>query len=527
MKEYLRKVSSLLLVLALMLSLAIPALATETSGSGGDSGNGENESQSGPGSITIDNAIAGQTYTIYRIFDLVSSGSNSNGEGTYVYKVATGWETFIASDEIKDYVSVADGHVTWVKKEDNKNIGMDEFAKLAKKYAADNQNITYLTKTADSTTVTFTGLKLGYYLLDSSLGTLCSLDTTNPSVTIKEKNGVPGNAKEVQEDSTSVYGNKNTADIGQIVYFRSTITAQPGAEGYTFYDTMSDGLTFNNKPYNEDTNPGGLRVVKVVDGVEKLVNASVTNDGTKINYELDTPTDSSDYTFKIKFDQDFCNSLAANQEIIIYYSATLNKYAAVNEDGNKNESKLKYGENQTTVTSTTTTYTWDINILKYARQGEGKKLLEGAKFVLYKIVNGEKQYISIDRDTEEIAWIAKAPDTDNSAAQPTTFTSDAKGEITIRGLDSDTYYLEETEPPVGYNNLGGPIIIEIDENGNIKANGQSVGTTRIIEVENIKGTLLPSTGGAGTALFYIVGGILAVGAAVLLVTKRRMRNEDE
>ena len=83
--------------------------------------------------------------------------------------------------------------------------------------------------TATSTTVSFTGLKLGYYLVDSTLGTLCSLDTTNPSVTIQEKNVAPGNEKKVEEDSTGNYGEKNDADIGQTVKFQSTITAQAGA----------------------------------------------------------------------------------------------------------------------------------------------------------------------------------------------------------------------------------------------------------------------------------------------------------
>ena len=216
-----RKLVSLLL--AVVLTLGLTAL-----------GYAEGET----GSITINDAVVGQTYTIYQILDLESYNASANA---YAYKATTAWNTFINSDAIKGtYVEVdAQGYVTWKDGAD-----AAAFAKAAQKYAKDNKIANQGTVTATTTKVSFTELDLGYYLVDTTLGTLCSLDTTNPNVVMEEKNEVPTNVKTVEEDSTGNYGEKNDADIGQTVNFRSTITAQAGAENYVFYDTMSAGLTY-------------------------------------------------------------------------------------------------------------------------------------------------------------------------------------------------------------------------------------------------------------------------------------------
>ena len=168
-----RTLFSALLALMLAVCLIVPAMA-------------EGET----GSITINDAVVGQTYTIYQILDLESYNASANA---YAYKATTAWNTFINSDAIKGtYVEVdAQGYVTW-------KTGADAaaFAKAAQKYAKDN-SITNQGSVTATTTVNFSGLDLGYYLVDTTLGTLCSLDTTNPNVTMEEKNEVPTNVKTV------------------------------------------------------------------------------------------------------------------------------------------------------------------------------------------------------------------------------------------------------------------------------------------------------------------------------------------
>ena len=217
-----KKTMSVLLALVLLLALSVPAMAI------------------GGGTITINNAVVGQTYTIYRILELESYNATTKA---YSYKATTDWDAFVKAHST--YFDVdAQGYVTWKAATDDATAA--EFAKLARAYAADaNNNVTAQgTANADSKKVTFNNLELGYYLVDSTLGTLCSLDTTNPTVTIEEKNAKPSNVKTVEEDSNHKYGEKNDADIGQTVNFKSTITAQAGAENYVFHDKMSGGLTF-------------------------------------------------------------------------------------------------------------------------------------------------------------------------------------------------------------------------------------------------------------------------------------------
>ena len=203
----------------------------------------------GTGKITITNAIPKQTYEIYRILELESHNMTT---GNYAYKATSAWKSFIEGTGIKDvYVTINNDYVTW-KEEAN----AAEFAQKALKYANDNrltfdQKETAPDATAGETTseVTFSTLPLGYYLVDSNVGALCSLNTTNPTATIQEKNGVPSVEKKVQEDSkvnaADEWGKSNTADIGQTVNFQTTITAQPGAQNYVLHDKMDAGLTFD------------------------------------------------------------------------------------------------------------------------------------------------------------------------------------------------------------------------------------------------------------------------------------------
>lgn len=448
--------------------------------------------ETGSGTITIDNAVVGQTYTIYQILTLESYNATT---GAYSYKATNEWETFIKENtDAKKYVAIdTQGYVTWVEGAD-----AAAFAKLAQAYAsklAKNQG----EKVAESTTVEFTGLNLGYYLVDSTLGTLCSLDTTNPAVTIKEKNAAPTNKKTVEEDSNGVYGATNDADLGQTINFKSTITAQAGAENYVFHDKMSAGLTYI--------------------GV-----TGITLNGTTVEtkyYTVNTNGLTDGCTFEVEFEQEFCDTLKANDKIVISYTATLNKDAVVGLDGNPNESKLSYGDsNNTKYTekSETRTYTWDMDVLKYGN-GDEKKVLAGAEFILLK-KDKDKDIVATFEGGKLTGWVELEEDA--TIPDAATLKTGADGKIHIVGLDEDTYYLRETKAPDGYNKLASDITVEIK--GATKAEGSDTLTyeTKVVKVNNQSGTELPSTGGMGTTIFYVIGSILVLGAAVLLVTRKRM-----
>jgi len=469
---------------------------------------------SGTGKITINNAVVGQTYNIYKILDLESYNDVT---GNYAYKPATSeWKTFLTGTEINGtYVDVdSDDYVTW-------KTGADaaKFAKKALAYAKDaTHNITVTsTATASTTTTTveFTGLDSGYYLVDSSVGTLCFLDTMKSGeVKIKEKNAAPTVEKKVQEDSTSVWGPSNTADIGQTVNFKTTITAQAGAQNYVLHDKMSDGLTFADSSVQ-------IQWTKKSDGTTTPLVSGTNYDVTTTDLETIDPK----CTFHVTFKKDFCDKLAKDDTIVITYSATLNEKAKIKIDDNKNKTWLEYGENKNleTAPSETTTKTYEVPVFKYTLDANGttKKGLPNAEFTLSKNANGTYPISLVDITDGAREGKYRVAKTGDAITIDKVKTLDT-GKFTIQGLDADTYYLTETKQPDGYNKLSAPVKITIAENGTITVN-DTVITGTDVEVLNKSGSLLPSTGGRGTTLFYILGAILVVGSGVVLITKKRMK----
>ena len=492
----------------------------------GAEGAGATSGTSAPtGSIKISNAIVKQEYKIYRILELESYDKTN---GLYSYKPNSSWEAFFddKSDPKgagSDYITVDDnGYARWKGAETDER--KREFAKLALEYAKDKKISENAKATAKAsgegvttTELTFPELQLGYYLVDSSAGALCSLNTTNLNVTIEEKNGVPSVKKEVQEDSkenqTDAWGNENTADIGQKVEFRATITAQNGAQNYVLHDTMSDGLTFDEQ---------SVKIVK------KKTGKSDYNLIKDTDYTLKTSgTESTNLkcTFEIEFKQTFCDGLVNDDQIIVTYSATLNEKAKIGKTtGNTNTTYLKYGDSSQTQDSTTTTYTFEIPVFKYTLNNTVETALKDATFTLSKdsvTTPGKKDIIKLkkkDGTTTEEYLV-------NSSGTVTQITTGDTGKFTIQGLDAGTYYLTETQQPAGYNKLKDPLVIVIDdENGDITV-GTGADAKKVDEVKvlNQTGSILPSTGGMGTTLFYIFGAILVVGSGVVLITKKRMK----
>lgn len=499
--KLIKKIAAIMLSIMMVLGMASVVSADATS----------DTSATTRGKITINSAIAGQTYKIYRILELESYNAETN---SYAYKATTAWENFIKGADINGvYVTIDDnGYVTWKSGvSDNKAA---EFAQKALAYAKDTPIAANdeATVAEGNNTVTFDNLDLGYYLVESSVGALCGLTTTNNEVTIAEKNGVPSVEKKVQEDSKvnthDEWGKSNTADIGQTVNFQTTITAQPGAQNYVLHDKMEEGLTFDISSVKVKLKENG----KTTESVVEASNYEVKSNG------LENP---NPCTFHVVFTPAFCDTLKANDQIIVTYSATLNENA-VPKTEYKNETWLKYGDNKETTHDTTTTKTFELPVFKYTKDGETETALAGATFTLSKDAKGSTpiKLVSVSEDdtTGDIYRVAKTGETGTVTA----VTTKASGKFTIKGLDADTYYLTETKQPDGYNKLSAPIKVVIADNGSITVDN---GTSSVTEVKvlNKTGSLLPSTGGSGTTMIYILGAILVLGSSVVLITKKRMR----
>ncbi len=501
-----KKIAAIMLSIMMVLGMASVVSADPTT---------SGTSTATKGKITINSARAGQTYKIYKLLDLESYDKTNN---LYSYKPATTeWNEFFGTGDGKDYVEInANGYVTWKAVAGENATNMEaraaELAQKALAYAktkpiaAEND----ATVAAGSNTVTFDNLDLGYYLVESSVGALCGLTTTDNEVTIAEKNGVPSVEKKVQEDSkigeTDEWGGSNTADIGQTVKFQTTITAQPGAQNYVLHDKMDEGLTF-------DTNSVQIKLKKSGETAENIVTA--TNNYEVKNSGLES---SNPCTFHIEFTQEFCDTLAKDDQIIVTYSATLNKNAVIAGTGNKNNAWLKYGDNNKSNESETTTYTFEIPVFKYT--GAAKTPLAGAKFSLYSDAECTKIIELIKPDVEET--YRRFITGDDSNSKVTEITTTSNGKFKVEGLDAGTYYLKETQQPDGYNKLKDPVKVVIKEDETITVGKDTTSVTEV-EVLNNTGSLLPSTGGSGTTLIYILGAVLVLGSSVVLITKKRMR----
>lgn len=478
--------------------------------------------ETGEGKITINNAIPKQTYKLYRLLDLESYSVNEDGQkenGNYSYKPTSKWKTFLEGNGIRDvYFTFENGYASW-----KKDANVETFAKLAIEHANKENTVIEAEKTEvaptaaegkNTSTVTFENLPLGYYLVDSSVGTLCSLDTTNTDATIREKNGVPSVDKKVSSTETGNYDTSNTASIGDTVYFKTTITAQPGAQNYVLHDKMDAGLTFN-----EDS-------VKV--NLRKKGTSNDQNLTKETHYNVETTNlDNTDpkCTFHINFFQSLCDSLGTDDTITVTYSATLNKNAVIAGEGNKNETWLKYGENNNLETThpTTTTKTFEMHVFKFykdKKNSDKETGLADAVFTLSKKSDGTEP-IKLTK-TNENSNIYKV----NNNGTITDITTPGDGKFTIQGLGAGTYYLTEIKQPDGYNKLAKSVKVEIDVNGAITVDGKLItGVDKLVEVENKTGTVLPSTGGTGTTMIYLVGAVLVLGSGVVLVTKRRVKNK--
>lgn len=488
--KHMKRFVALFAALALVLAMAVPAFADEGTGA----------ATTEKGKITINNAVSGVTYKFYRIMEIESHTSDSPYTGV-VYKANTEWKTFLNDSQWKTYFKVnADDTVTVLSKEADNGAFAKEFAEEAAG-AVSGKTVDYSVKATGSKVEQ--EVDLGYYLVVPEGWTgvspvVCSLGTTNPNVTINEKNGKPTIDKKVKEGSD--FGETNDAAIGDYVEFQLTINVVDGTpENYVAHDTMSAGLTFVNE------------------GAHSL---SITrNDGTleSSNYQVVTEGMTDKCTFEVKFND---GVLRTNDKVVITYWAKINEKAVVGNAGNTNSAILKYGTNGEATCNPTTTYVWSFDVHKYTGENTA---LAGAKFKVWNSDKSKTAYFKYDA-TAKVYKFAGWTAVEGAVYE---FTTPDDGNIAFEGLDSGTYYLEEIEAPKGYNKLNDAIKFTIaDEKASVKGQvSYDTDSTGTIKVLNNAGTTLPTTGGIGTTVFYLIGGGLMVAAAVLLIAKKRMENK--
>lgn len=493
--KHTRQFFALLLALVLTLGLCATAFAEDAK----------------PGSITISNPAQGKTYEVFKLLDVAADESDLANKG-FIYKLtADAWADFITN--VKDgsdnnYFNLFEnGGTKYVLANENLKHGIADFAAKAKAYAETNKLAPLKTAKAEAEgALEISGLDLGYYLVRSDLGILCSLDTTAPNAEVLEKNEATVIVKNV-EDTTK---KQSVAEIGTYVKFTIQITVKDKAPvNYKLVDEMTEGLTF----VNDENHP-----------------LTVTVNGSALaaeNYNVAETTEPRGFTLTFNNNAEGNASILKTGDVVtVTYYAQINENAVIADEANVNKARVEYGTNSHTEYDTTETYVWKMNIVKYTMEQETEKKLAGATFKL-----------SRDEAGAQVIKLVKVDDTTYRLALPTetdtaddTVTTGETGELVINGLADGTYYLTETKAPRGYNLLREPVKVTIghkDANGKLTetsfvADQTETDTSGVVKVENNAGAELPSTGGIGTTVFYVLGSAMALGAVILLVTKKRM-----
>ena len=514
-----KKLASVLLILAMIFTMSATAFAANTKAH----------------TITITNDKAGHTYTAYQVFkgDIsngkltnIEWGSGVNGDGLLVALKALENSHYSKCKTAEDVADV-------LKYFGDNSQNLDEFARVVGGHLSDAAGTSTETKGETQSTYTINVTGDGYYFIKDA-GDLGTDDAATKyilkvvgDVTVAAKSEVPSIDKViVNADSANGNEGKGTAqDVGSVVQFKLTsrVPAMDGYDTYTYIvnDTMSFGLTAV-----DENNDGKIDIAVTINGTE-YTDFTVAQNGQ---------------SFTITFNNFIDQKKNAGKDIVIKYSATLNENA-LTTDKETNTVYLQYSNNPNSDTKGNTpekvvyVYDFDLVIDKYTGDETTGERLSGAKFVL---MNSDKtKYYYYDEANKNVQWnsLESGEKLEDVLAEEytgntkvTQVTTDANGAAKFQGLDSGTYYLHETEAPAGYNLLKEDVTVtitakygddgQITESSAISTNnGQYLQTQKI---ENKSGTLLPSTGGIGTTIFYIAGAVLVIAAGVLLVTRRRM-----
>ena len=485
-----KRLFSFMMALVLVLSLSVTAFAAEDTGS-----------------ITITNATVGKEYSVFKIFDATVKDGHTTysinpGDLFYADLFGTDGKTdnaYFVYHESTGVITRKDGT--------NNEEGNEALITYLTGLVA-NKTATVPPITAESETVTFTGLDYGYYMITSTLGTAVTIHEVTPTAEVIDKNQKTTELDKMIWDEDYVNDNgsngkwveASSSNVGDIVKFKVEFTAtnydgETKIDKYTITDTLSSAWA--------GINIGSISV--------KVGDETLTADAFTVN-----PVTSNDvttgFTLEIPWvnnDEDKTSKYPSPSAVVITYSATVLEAAASADSANKNTVNSDWDSEG----DTTTTKVYNLGFTKV--DGTNNAPLSGAKFGLYSDENCTTPVnVTPVADTQGVYMYDK----DSPSNVVETYDD---GQVVIQGLEAGTYYLKETEAPAGYNEMDEAKAIVVGDTNQSTVKGYTVNNERL-DIANFSGMKLPSTGGKGTIMLITIGSMVAMAFAVLLITHKKM-----
>lgn len=548
-KATMKKFFSFMMAVVLVLSMSVTAFAAD-----------------GQGSITITNATKDESYSVYKLFDATYSGdavSYTIEEDDQFFE-----DLFGTTPNPFFSYNASTGSVT-------KNEGVN-----------DPELIEYLTGLvaggtftpavpavkATGTTVTFSNLDYGYYIIKSTLGTTVTINSNTPDVKVIDKNqqGATEFKKliKTEENGAESWGKSNSASFGETVKYKITFKAtnydgENQTQFYSVYDTTGAAIapkfeTITVKVGDRTLTKGyhigvggdyalcGWNGVNYTTDADWYLVQSNENEFRISIPWMDKHTLKGNATdgYSLAFGEGAKSKFTSPVPVEITYDATVENNATIggasyNTAGSKNTNTAHvkwyfHGGTESTINETVHTYVYGIGVLK--EDFTTKDNLSGAEFEVYSdaACNQEVKFV-----TTGIKGVYSHDEDGEGATNKVV--SQLNGKIVLLGLKSGTYYLKEVKAPNGYNALSAPVKIEVREGTTedfsvyAKADGEVADTEQDMTgytkhtygvtkatVGNSKGVELPSTGGKGTTMLITFGSLLAIGFAVFLITHKKM-----
>ncbi|MGO1580307.1 MAG: SpaA isopeptide-forming pilin-related protein [Peptoniphilaceae bacterium] len=548
MEKISKKIISMALLLGLVLSIFSPVVARAE--------------QAKDGQITVKNALKDKKYNLYRVFDL----SFNEDVGAYTYTVANkDFEDILFSEYQK--LKKVNGQGNPITNKDGKIIidaeplrngtinPYDFSIWLQDKTTNFVKEGNELTATSDNdTSIVWSGLQLGYYMVKSDAGTVVSLTTTDKTADVYEKNIMPKLTKQVKGGTATDFADLTYANIGEELEFKITFDVHNHANTvYTLKDIVPKGIdvTDNNSVsvtiagqditlYDNGTVPSPVPENAYPYEVNKKFTDGTT-DGTKeleIKFPLKTIQAIAD---SIRTDDNTVDESTKDTKktITITYKGKLNNNANMSnhttfsdDNVNRNNAELAYDPSTSIdpITADADVRTTEFQIKKFAIKDGNEQVLENAKFKIYTEEENSKgtagtplKFSKFDTGENYIY---------NSEGTVTEITTTTSGLFSIKGLKTGTYYIEESAAPDGFNPLQKRVKLEIGADNETTPTKLVYEATiadpdtatledNIVKIENKSGAELPETGGMGRTIIYTAGAVIFFGALVLLIARKR------